>query len=60
VLSQVGFEPLGEFTPGQKNAPPTAPAFEADIRAKAGDGPFVGTAWMLFAEAEMVVEAQVR
>jgi hypothetical protein len=59
MLGQVGFESLGEFTPGQKNAPPTAFTFEADIRAETSDSPFVGAARMLFTQAEMVVETQV-
>jgi hypothetical protein len=60
VLGKVGFESLGKFAPRQQDAPTTAFAFQPDIRAKANDGPFVGTAWMLFSEAEMIVETQVR
>ena len=60
MLGQVGFESLGKFTPCQQDAPPTASTFESDIRAKACDGPLVGTARVLFSEAEMIVEMQVR
>ena len=59
VLCQVGFESLGQFTPRQHDAPPTALAFESDIRAETCDGPFVGAARVLFSEAEMIVETQV-
>jgi len=59
MLGKVGFEPLGKFTPRQQDAPPTALAFEPDIRAETNNGPFVGTAWMLFSQAKMIVEMQV-
>jgi hypothetical protein len=59
MLGKVGFESLGKFAPRQQDAPCAAFAFQPDIRAKTYDGPFVGTAWMLFAEAEMIVETQV-
>jgi hypothetical protein len=59
VLGQVGFESLGELTPGQKDTPPTAPTLQPDVRAKTDDGPLIGTARMLFAQAELIVETQV-
>jgi hypothetical protein len=60
MLGQVGFESFGKLATRQQDAPPTAFAFETDIRAKPNDGPFVGAAWMLFSQAEMIVETQVR
>ena len=60
MLGQVGFKSLCKFTPGQQDAPPAAFAFETDIRAEPGDGPFVGATRMLFSEAKMIVEMQVR
>jgi hypothetical protein len=60
MLGKVGFESPGKFAPGQQNAPPAAFAFQPDIRAKSYDGPFVGTARMLFSKAKMIVETQVR
>jgi hypothetical protein len=57
MLGKIGFESLGQLAPRQQNAPPAAFAFQPDIRAKANNGPFVGTAWMLLSEAEMIVEA---
>jgi hypothetical protein len=59
VLGKVGFESLGKLASRQQDAPPTAFAFQSDIRAKACDGPLVGTARMLFSEAKMIVETQV-
>jgi hypothetical protein len=59
VWGQVGFEPFRQFTAGEHDAPSTAPALQPDVRAEAGDGPFVGAAWMLFAQAQVVVEAEV-
>ena len=59
MFCKVGFQSLGKFTPREHNPSPAAFAFEADIRAKACDGPFVRAARMLFAEAKMIVEAQV-
>jgi hypothetical protein len=55
VDSQIGLEPLCQFAAGEQDSPPAAAAFEADIRSKAGNGPFVGAAWMLFAKAQMVI-----
>ena len=59
MLCKVRFESLGEFTPCQQDAPPAALAFESDIRAKTCDSPFVRTAWMLFSQAQVIVETQV-
>jgi len=60
MYGEIGFEPFGEFTPCKHNMPPATFAFESDIRAEACDGPFIGTARMLFTEAQVVIEAQVR
>ena len=59
MFCEIGFEPFGEFAPGKHDAPSAAPAFETDVRAEAGDGPFVGAARVLFAQAQVVVEAEV-
>jgi len=59
VFSQVGFESLGKFTAGEHDTPTTAFAFQTNIRAKACNGPFVGAAGMLFAEAQVVIKAKV-
>ncbi len=60
MLGKVGFESLGKLAPRQQDAPSAAFALEPDIRAEPYDGPFIGAARVLFSEAEMVVEAQVR
>lgn len=59
MLGQVGFESPGKLTPREHDTPPTAFAFEPDIRAKPRDSPLVGAARMLFSEAEKIVDAQV-
>jgi hypothetical protein len=59
VFSEVNFKPLGKFAPGEHNASPAALAFKPDIRTETGNGPLVGAAWMLFAESQVIVEAQV-
>jgi hypothetical protein len=60
VLGKVGFESLGKFAPRQEDAPSAAFALESDIRAEPRDGPLIGATRMLFSEAEMIVETQVR
>jgi hypothetical protein len=59
VPGEIGLEPFCEFTPRKHNTPPANFAFESNIRAETGDGPFVGAARMLFAEAQVIVEVQV-
>jgi hypothetical protein len=59
MFGEIGLESLGEFAPCEQDAPPTAFAFQSDVRAEADDGPFVGATGMLFTEAQVVVEAQV-
>jgi len=60
VLCKVGFESLGKLAPRQHDAPPAASAFESDIRAETCDSPLIRAAWMLFSQAKMIVETQVR
>ena len=59
MFGEIGFEPFGKFTAGKHDAASTAFAFEPDIRTEPYDGPFVGAARMLFAEAQVVVEVEV-
>ena len=59
VFGEVRLESLCQFTPREHDAPRTAFAFESDVRAETDDGPFVGAARMLFAESQVVVEAEV-
>jgi hypothetical protein len=59
MFGEIGFKPFGKFAPCKHNTPPAAFAFQPDIRAETRDGPFVGTARVLFAQAQVVVEAEV-
>jgi len=60
VFSEVDFEPLRKFAPCKHDASSAAFAFKPDIRTETGNGPLVGAAWVLFAESQVIVEAQVR
>ena len=60
MFGEVGFEALCQFAPREHDAPSTALAFQPDIRAETCYGPFVGTARMLFAEPQVVIEVKVR
>jgi hypothetical protein len=57
MFGEIGFEAFGKFTPCKHNTSPASFAFESNIRAETCDGPFVGTARMLFAQAQVIVEA---
>jgi hypothetical protein len=59
ISGEIGFEPPGKFAAGKQDAPPAALAFQADVGAEAGDGPFVGAAGMRFAQAQAVVQAEI-
>jgi len=60
MRGEIGFEPFGKLAPREHNTSSAAFTFETDIRAKTRDGPFVGTARMLFAQTEVVVESEIR
>ena len=59
MLGEIGFESLCQFAPCEQDAPSTAFAFQPDIRAETCHSPFVGTARVLFAEPQKVVEVKV-
>ena len=59
VWSEVGFEPFGKLASRQHDSSPAAQAFESDIRAETCDGPFIGTARVLFAQTQVIIEAEV-
>ena len=59
MFCEVGFESLCEFAACEHDTMLTTLAFETDIRAETRDGPFVGAAGMLFAESQVIVEAEV-
>lgn len=56
---KIGFEAFCKFAAGQHDAPSAAFTFEADIRAETRDGPFVGTARVLFTEPQVIVEFEI-
>ena len=56
---EVGFETLCKFASGQHDASATDLAFQPNISAQTDNRPFIGTAWMLFAQAQVIVELQV-
>lgn len=58
--SQVGFQAPQQLAAGEHHAPPAALAFQANVGAEAEDGPLIGAAGMGFAQAQMVVDLQVR
>jgi hypothetical protein len=57
VFGEVGFESLGELTTGKHDSSPTAHTFQTNVRAETDNGPFIGTAGMLFAQAQVIVQA---
>jgi hypothetical protein len=60
VVGEVGFESLGELTTGEHDPSPTAFAFQANVRAETDNGPFIGTAGVLLAQAQVIVQAKIR
>jgi hypothetical protein len=46
----------GQFAPGEHDAMPTDPTFQANIRAKAHNRPFIGTTWVRFPQTEDIVK----
>jgi hypothetical protein len=59
MFGEIGFESFCQLAPCEHDAPSTTFAFESNIRAETYHGPFVGTAWMLFAEPQVIVEVKV-
>ena len=59
MFGEIGFEPFGKFAPCKHNTSSAAFTLESDIRAETGDSPLVGAAGVLFAEAQVIVEAEV-
>jgi len=59
MFGKIDLEPFGKFTPGEHDPTATSLAFKSDIRSEACNGPFVGTARMLLAEAQVIIESEV-
>lgn len=60
MLGEISLEAFGKFAAGKHDASSTASAFEANVRAEACDGPFVGAAGMLLAKPQVIVELKIR
>src|SRR5688572_18558773 len=60
MFGEVSFKSFCKFPPCEHDTPPTAFAFKPDICTETRDCPFIGTTRMLFAQSQMVVEAEVR
>jgi hypothetical protein len=59
MFGEVGFQAFCQFAAGQQDSPAAAPALQTDIRTQAHNGPFIRTAWVRFAQAQVIVEAQI-
>jgi hypothetical protein len=59
VFGEVGFKSLGKLATGEHDPSPAAFAFQADIRAETNNGPFIGTAGVLLAQAQVIVQAKI-
>ena len=59
MFRQVDFKSLCQFASREHDTPTAAFAFQSNIRAEARHCPFVRAAGVLFAEAEVIVEAEV-
>jgi len=59
MYGEIGFKSPGKFAAGEHNVSPTAFTFKAYIRAEACNSPFIRSAWMLFAQAQVIVEAKI-
>jgi hypothetical protein len=58
-FSQVFFQAIFDFTPGQHYPVFTGRALQADIRPKAGDFPGCPSAWMGFLKPQNIVHIQI-
>jgi hypothetical protein len=59
MFGEIGFHPFCEFAAGEHDAVFANFTFQSNIRAEADNCPFKGAAWMLFAQAQVIVEAKV-
>jgi hypothetical protein len=57
---KIGFHALGKFPPGQQYAMTTTFAFQPDIGAKPHDRPFIRTTRMRLAQAQYILELEIR
>lgn len=59
MFGEVDFESLCEFAPREHDAPSAAFTFQPNIRTETRDSPLIGATGVLFAESQVVVEAEV-
>jgi len=59
MFGEVDFKSLCKFAPREHDAPSAAFAFQPNIRAETRHSPLVRATGMLFAESQVVVEAEV-
>ncbi len=59
MFGEVGFESLGKLTTGQHDPSAATSAFQADVRAETDDSPFIGTAGMLLAQTQLIVQVKI-
>ena len=60
MFRQISFESFRQFTAGEHDPPSATFAFQPDIGTETRNNPFVGTARMLFTQAQVVVELEIR
>jgi adenine phosphoribosyltransferase len=59
VFGEGSFKSLGELATGEQDPSPAAFTFQPDVRAETDNGPFVGAAGVLLAQAQVVVQAEI-
>lgn len=59
MWSEIGFESLCKFASGQHDVSSTTLAFQPNVCTETDHCPFIGTARVLFAQAQVVIELQV-
>jgi len=59
MFREVSFHSLCQFAASQHDAPSATFAFQSNICAEADHRPFKGTAWMLFAQTQVVIQVEI-
>jgi hypothetical protein len=60
VFGEVGFESLGKLTTSQHDPSSTASALQANVRAETDNGPLIGSAGVLLAQTQLIIQAKIR
>lgn len=53
-----GFQTARKDTPRQHHSPSAPQAFQPDIRSQADNLPFITTAWVRFAQPDLVIDVK--